>query len=266
VNTTPRKQDPGRPLHAQVLDGLGRQIASGHLLPGTVHRIDGLDEQYGVSRSVVREAVRVLDSMGMVETRKRLGVRVLPSTSWHVLDPRVIRWRLDGPGREQVLLSLGELHRAVEPVAAELAATRATPGHRGELLEAVVQMAVHSRSGNVEAYLESDRHFHLTLLAASGNEMLAALAHSAGEHAGDHQRRNPVPVLPNQPVLRLHGDVAGAVQSGDGAMAAETASRLVCQHHAPSRELPGDEDAGVTSAPLRPEWLFDGESSSPSPL
>ncbi|MGO4596631.1 FadR/GntR family transcriptional regulator, partial [Terrabacter sp. 2RAF25] len=69
-------------LHASVLDTLGRQVVSGDLAPGTVLRIDQLDERYGVSRSVVREAIRVLDSMGLVEARKRVGVRVLPSTSW----------------------------------------------------------------------------------------------------------------------------------------------------------------------------------------
>src|SRR6476646_1267374 len=71
-------------LHASVLDDLGRQVATGELAPGTVLRIDQLDERYGVSRFVVRAAVRVLDSMGLVEARKRVGVRVLPSTSWNV--------------------------------------------------------------------------------------------------------------------------------------------------------------------------------------
>lgn len=93
---------------------------------------------------MVREAVRVLDSMGLVETRKRLGVRVLPAASWNVFDARVVRLRLDGPGRERMVASLRELHRGVEPVAADLAATQATPERCQALLEAVVQMAVYT--------------------------------------------------------------------------------------------------------------------------
>src|SRR5689334_19420375 len=108
-------------LHAGGLDRLGQEIVSGTLPVDAVVRIDQLDERFGVSRSVVREAIRVLSSMGLVETRRRLGVRVLPSTHWNVFDPRVIRWRLDGPGRADQLVSLGELRRGVEPVAAELA-------------------------------------------------------------------------------------------------------------------------------------------------
>ena len=216
-------------LHASVLDALGRQVVSGELAPGTVLRIDQLDERYGVSRSVVREAVRVLDSMGLVEARKRLGVRVLPSASWNVFDPRVIRWRLDGPGREGQLLSLGELRRGVEPVAAELAAANATPEQCGAMTGAVMQMAVHAKSGDLEAYLQADQLFHATLLAASGNEMLAALAGVVGEVLAGRTHHDLMPATPNPVAVRLHGDVAEAVQSGDGAAASAAMQAIIAE-------------------------------------
>ncbi len=143
-----------------------------------------------MSRSVVREAVRVLESMGLVETRRRLGVRVRPRPEWNVFDPRVIRWRLDGPDREEQLLSLGELRRGFEPVAAELAAERATPEQCGAMTGAVMQMSVHAKAGDLEAYLEADTVFHRTMLDASGNEMLAALHQRRGRGA---RRPDPPP-------------------------------------------------------------------------
>ena len=216
-------------LHASVLDALGRQIVGGELEPGTVLRIDQLDEHYGVSRSVVSEAIRVLDSMGLVEARKRLGVRVLPRASWNVFDPRVIRWRLDGPGREQQLLSLGDVRRGIEPVAAELAAAHATPEQCGALMGAVMQMAVHAKSGDLEAYLEADQLFHATLLAASGNEMLAALSDVVGEVLAGRTHHDLMPATPNPVAVRLHGDVAEAVQSGDGAAAAEAMNAIIAE-------------------------------------
>jgi DNA-binding FadR family transcriptional regulator len=222
--------DARRPaLHASVLDALGRQITAGELEPGAVLRIDQLDERYGVSRSVVREAVRVLGAMGLVEARKRLGVRVLPRTSWNVFDPRVIRWRLDGPGREEQLLSLGELRRGVEPVAAELAAAHATPEQCGAMVGAVVQMAVQAKAGDLEAYLEADQLFHTTLLAASGNEMLAALSDVVGEVLAGRTHHDLMPATPNPVAVRLHGDVAEAVQSGDGAAAAAAMRAIIAE-------------------------------------
>ena len=216
-------------LHTSVLDTLGRQVVSGDLAAGTVLRIDQLDERYGVSRSVVREAVRVLGSMGLVEARKRVGVRVLPSTSWNVFDPRVIRWRLDGPGREQQLLSLGDVRRGIEPVAAELAAAHASPEQCGVMVGAVMQMAVHAKSGDLEAYLRADQLFHATLLAASGNEMLAALGDVVGEVLAGRTHHDLMPTTPNPMAVRLHGDVAEAVQSGDGAAAATAMQAIIAE-------------------------------------
>src|SRR5918998_4279627 len=78
-------------LHARVLDLLGLAICSGQLASGSVVRIEEFEERYKVSRSVVREAIRVLASMGMVASRRRVGVQVLPASEWNLYDPQVIR-------------------------------------------------------------------------------------------------------------------------------------------------------------------------------
>lgn len=220
---------PGAGLHANVLDALGQEIVSGTTPVGAVVRIDQLDERFGVSRSVVREAVRVLSSMGLVETRRRLGVRVRPRTQWNVFDPRVIRWRLDGPDREDQLLSLGELRRGFEPVAAELAADRATPEQCGAMVGAVMQMTVHAKSGDLEAYLQADQVFHTTMLEASGNEMLAALSNVVSEVLSGRTHHQLMPARPNPVAIRLHGDVAQAIGSGDGRAAAEAMTAIITE-------------------------------------
>ncbi|GAB3064923.1 FadR/GntR family transcriptional regulator [Pedococcus soli] len=220
---------PGAGLHANVLDALGQEIVSGTTPVGAVVRIDQLDERFGVSRSVVREAVRVLSSMGLVETRRRLGVRVRPRTQWNVFDPRVIRWRLDGPDREHQLLSLGELRRGFEPVAAELAADRATPEQCGAMVGAVMRMTVHAKSGDLEAYLQADQVFHTTMLEASGNEMLAALSNVVSEVLSGRTHHQLMPARPNPVAIRLHGDVAQAIGSGDGRAAAEAMTAIITE-------------------------------------
>ena len=225
-------------LHATVLDALGRDIVSGRAAPGIVLRIDQLDETYGVSRPVVREAVRVLESMRLVETRRRLGVRVRPRSDWNVFDPRVIRWRLDGPDREEQLLSLGELRRGFEPVAAELAAQRATPQQCGVLTGSVMQMAVHAKGGDLEAYLEADILFHRTMLEASGNEMLAALHNVVGEVLAGRTHHHLMPTRPNPVAVRLHGDVAESIQSGDAAGAAAAMHAIIDEASAALRDGP----------------------------
>lgn len=230
----PDELSPG--LHESVLDALGRGIVTGETPVGSVVRIDQLDDRFGVSRSVVREAVRVLSSMGLVETRRRLGVRVLPASQWNVFDPRVIRWRLDGPDREDQLVSLGELRRGFEPVAAELAADRATPDQCGAMAAAVMQMTVHAKSGDLEAYLEADKAFHRTMLEASGNEMLAALATVVAEVLSGRTHHDLMPRTPNPAAIRLHSEVAQAIGSGDGAAASAAMTAIIDEASAAVRD------------------------------
>ena len=151
-----------------------------------------------------------------------------PPEHWTVLDPRVVRWRLAGPGRRAQLLALSELRLAVEPVAAALAARHATPEQCGALVEDVVGMTVTARAPDLVAYLQHDAHFHRTLLRATGNDTFAALAGTLTEVlAGRTEHR----LMPAQPVARAvawHREVAEAVSLGD-ADAAERAMRLIVQ-------------------------------------
>jgi DNA-binding FadR family transcriptional regulator len=206
-------------LHASLLDRLGLLITSGDAAAGSVLRADDLEARFGVSRTVVREAVRVLEALGLVRSRRRVGAVVEPERCWNVFDPTVIRWRLAGPGRDAQLRTLTELRAGFEPAAAALAAQRATPEQCGVLTGAVVDMSVHGRSGDLEAYLAADVTFHSTLLAATGNEMLAALAGVVEEVLAGRTHHGLMPARPEPVAIRLHGDVAQAVQAGDAAAA-----------------------------------------------
>ncbi|WP_067434766.1 FadR/GntR family transcriptional regulator [Nocardioides jensenii] len=204
-------------LHSTVLDALGTRIVSGQLPAGHVLTLDSVDAEYAVSRSVSREAVRVLQSMGLVVARRRVGVTVQPREHWQVFDPRVIRWRLAGDGRTEQLLSLSELRSGFEPVAAGLAAERATPEQCGVLSGAVMEMVAHRRSGDLEAYLVADTVFHRTLLEASGNEMLRALGDVVAEVLAGRTHHHLMPATPRADAVALHERVANAIRTGDAA-------------------------------------------------
>ncbi|WP_182379628.1 FCD domain-containing protein [Nocardioides sp. WS12] len=234
-------------LHDNVLDALGQRIVSGTLAAGTVLTLDTIDSEYDVSRSVSREAVRVLASMGMVASRQRVGVTVQPRTSWQVFDPRLIRWRLDSEDRVAQLRSLGELRSGFEPVAAGLAAVRATPDQCGALSAAASDMVVHGRSGDLEAFLAADVLFHQIVLEASGNEMLAALDGVVAEVLAGRTHHHLMPAHPKDEAIDLHVEVARAVRSGD-ATAARAAMAAIIEEATDAVDGDDkDEDTGPES-------------------
>ncbi|HSX68497.1 FadR/GntR family transcriptional regulator, partial [Nocardioides sp.] len=201
----------GRALHGSVLDALGAAITAGRLQPGAVLTLDGLCQEYAVSRSVAREAVRVLESMGLIASRRRVGLTVRERAAWNVFDPQVIRWRLAGDDRVAQLLSLSELRLGIEPVAARLAATRATAEQSRQLADAVRDMEIHGGHGALEEFLHSDQLFHQTLLEASGNEMLASLGEMVGSVLEGRTHHHLMPAKPNPEAIALHDAVARAV-------------------------------------------------------
>jgi len=229
-------------LHDSVLTALGGRIASGKLAVGQVLTLEDICGEYAVSRSVAREAIRVLESMGLVASRRRVGITIQPRHRWNVFDPRVIRWRLDEGDRTEQLLSLSELRRGIEPVAAALAAERANPHHCRILAAAVSDMVVHGRDGDLESYLLADKVFHRTLLEASGNEMLRSLSGVVDEVLTGRTHHGMMPSRPNPEAIALHDEVARAVRLGNGA-AAENAMRAIIEEAATAMQE-GDEGGG----------------------
>lgn len=213
-------------LHGNVLTALGHAIVSGEYPEGEVITLDGVSARHRVSRSVAREAIRVLESMGMVASRRRVGITIQPSHKWNVFDPRLIRWRLDSDDRAAQLASLSELRRGFEPEAAALAARRADPHQCRILAAAVSDMVVHGRAGDLESYLLADKIFHRTLLEASGNEMFRALNDVVAEVLSGRTHHGMMPDRPNPAAIALHDEVARAIRLGD-ADAAERAMRAI---------------------------------------
>ncbi len=213
-------------LHDSLLSSLGAAIVSGDYPAGQVITLDGISAQHRMSRSVVREVVRVLESMGMVESRRRVGVTVQPAHKWNVFDPRLIRWRLESGDRTAQLLSLSELRRGFEPAAAALAARRADPHQCRIMAAAVSDMVVHGRSGDLDAYLLADKIFHQTMLEASGNEMFRALNGVVAEVLAGRTHHGMMPDIPNPAAIELHDEVARAIRTRDEA-AAERAMRAI---------------------------------------
>ncbi|WP_406388915.1 FadR/GntR family transcriptional regulator [Streptomyces sp. NBC_00887] len=209
----------GQGLHTHVLDTLGLEIAAGDFPPGRVLRTDELAQRFEVSRTVVREVIRVLESMHLVESRRRVGVTVRPTEEWNVYDPQVIRWRLAGSDRPRQLRSLTVLRSAVEPVAAGLAARHATPEQCAALTECALGMVATSRGQQLEGYLRHDIAFHRIVLNASGNEMFARLGDVVAEVLAGRTHHQVMFEDPDPAAVTLHVRLAEAVREGDAAAA-----------------------------------------------
>src|ERR1700712_1718452 len=241
-------------LHGSVVQRWGWDIVSGALPPGTRIVADDAAIQLGVSRTVVREAVRVLDSMGLITGRRRVVITVLPPEHWNPFDLNIIRWRLAGPDRLRHLQSLSELRSAVEPLAARLAAVHASAEHCGALTAAVIGMSSTSRSANADSYLAHDSDFHRTLLVASGNPMLAGLAEVVVEVLAGRTRHALMPTVAEPEAVRLQGVVASAVQARDG-VAAEAAMR----------DIVAESSTAIRAIHDQPVGPSDGLSQLPLP-
>jgi DNA-binding FadR family transcriptional regulator len=216
----------GKGLAAQVADKLGHAIAAGDHGPGTVLRTEDLEVRFTVSRTVVREAVQALQAKRMLRSSPRVGLTVRPIAEWHLYDPDVIRWRLAGPGRTELLDELTELRGAVEPAAAACAARRADRAQRAKLLEYAARMRAAAARRDRAAFLEADIDFHQLVLTMCGNPLFAQLAPVTAELLRGRAALRLLPTAPDAEDARRHDAVAVAVAAGDHA-AAENAMRAV---------------------------------------
>src|SRR5438094_2683806 len=154
-----RSQYPEQSLHGRIVHAIGRGILSGELRPCDLLPAE---PDLGASRTVVREAVKVLAAKGLVESRPKTGTRVRARDAWNLLDPDVLAWQQDGAVNEALLRKLTEVRRIIEPAAAELAAARADPREVVALEEALQEMerTAQAHGGDYEAFVQADMRFH----------------------------------------------------------------------------------------------------------
>jgi DNA-binding FadR family transcriptional regulator len=243
-------------LHSVLVENLGLAIAGGTLEPHSILRLDELEAQHGVSRSVVREATRVLSSKGMLESRRRLGTVVQPEECWNLYDPQVIRWRLASSRRLEQLRALNELRGAIEPQAARLAAERASWDEGSDLVSQAARLWSAGQRGDRDEFLRLDIEFHAAVLRASGNPMFSQLHNLVAEVLTGRTEHGLMPQLPDHEALQLHVDVASAIQRSESHAAHAAMSRIVEQ----STEEMGDiwsshhqAERATAPAPAPPE-------------
>ncbi|MCC5947368.1 MAG: FadR family transcriptional regulator [Nitriliruptoraceae bacterium] len=163
-----------RGLHGQLVESLGRRIVQGEIEPGEIIDLNRLGAELEVSRTVVREAVKVLLGKGLLDARPKHGTYVRERAAWNLLDPDVMNWReTDGPDRV-LLRELEEVRQMLEPVAARFAAERRTDTHLEAMAEALAQMGEHST--DISVHIDADLAFHRSMAAAGGNELLERLS------------------------------------------------------------------------------------------
>jgi DNA-binding FadR family transcriptional regulator len=158
-----------------TLDHLGTAILSGRYAIGSsLPPEPNLGEELGVSRTVIREAVKSLAAKGIVSTGPKVGTRVLPEDRWNWFDPDVILWQSRVGLTPEFLRDLQEMRRIVEPAAIRLAATRATETNIANAEAAYEGMRKAVEQGG--DYLTHDLKFHQALLLASGNRMMVQMS------------------------------------------------------------------------------------------
>lgn len=161
---------------AGALHMLGMRIASGTYPVGEALPVESeLAQDLRVSRSTIREAVRSLVTLGMLEVRTRAGTRVRPRHCWNVLDRTVLGWMMqEGADAAVLIAAIDEARSVLEPQASALAAQRATRAQVAAIAAGYEGMAVAAEAGDVEAAISADCEFHLAILKATGNPILMA--------------------------------------------------------------------------------------------
>ena len=224
-NSAPRAKRSLR-IHGTIARQLGIAIVSGRYAPGEI--LEGeivSSEQFSVSRTAYREALRILAAKGLIDARPKVGTRVNPRSQWNFLDTDVLEWLFATDPDAQVLNALFELRDLVEPAAAALAATRRTPTQLVAMRQSLEDMRFHTLA--TQAGQNADQAFHAMLLQATQNPFLISLATSVGaaihittefKQRTQPLRRNPMPD---------HDRVYVAIAGRDAARARAAMRRLI---------------------------------------
>ncbi|WP_421997136.1 FadR/GntR family transcriptional regulator [Reyranella sp.] len=194
-------------LGAAILGGVYRPH---DLVPGELE----LSRRFGASRTVVREAFKLLAAKGLIVSRRRAGTYVRPREAWHMLDADVLAWRLrDGGAEPKLVFDLMHARAVIEPAAAAMAARRHTPETLAPIEDAFADMERTAHSAAL--FAEPDVRFHKAILTATDNDVMTAFGALIEAALAIFVRvatRHPGAPAPSVP---LHGAVVEAIRRRD---------------------------------------------------
>ncbi len=160
-------------LSQRMVQELGRTIICGEFIDDSLPTEAELCDKFGVSRSAVREAVKMLSAKGLITSKPRQGIRIQPEDQWNIFDPDLLRWVLESKPSLHVLKEFLQVRIAIEPEAAALAARYADQSKLDAIEKALEGMR--KAEGNSQEDLEADIAFHVSILYASNNRFYIRL-------------------------------------------------------------------------------------------
>ncbi len=214
----------GRNLTHGMLAVVGRAIVTGQYDGKRFPTEAELTIEHGVSRSVTREAVKMLTAKGLLSARPRQGTIVQPTSAWNLFDTDVLHWLLERKFTLPLLRSFNELRMAVEPMAAQLAARYAIPADKALIAAGFARMESAER-GDGDA-LDADIAFHVAILRASGNPFFAQFEELV-ETALRTSIRFTNRFKGRSASLPAHRAVLEAIEAGDDMLAGATIRSII---------------------------------------
>jgi DNA-binding FadR family transcriptional regulator len=219
-----QQQAAQRNLSYLLAEKLGQQILAGDyqagsILPGEME----LGEQFGVSRTAVREAVKMLAAKGMLLPRPRIGTRVMPQSQWNFLDQDLLTWWMTKENFDQVMQHFLILRTSLEPQACSLAAANASHQQTARLAELMAEMRALHIQFDREHWIQVDTQFHQLIYEASGNPFLTSFANLFSSVYQSYFR-----AITGNEVIKLqhHQAIVDAILAGDS-MEALTACQVL---------------------------------------
>ncbi|WED24988.1 FadR family transcriptional regulator [Vibrio sp. JC009] len=221
-----------RSLHVQVAREIARSIISGKLPEGSV--IPGemaLCEQFGVSRTALREAVKLLTSKGLLESRPKIGTRVVERAKWNFLDSQLIEWMEGLMDVDEFCIRFLGLRRAIEPEACALAARHATAEQRMELSSVFQEMVdvANADEFDAEKWTDIDMQFHKLIFSSTGNDFFLPFGNILSTMFVNFIRHSSEE---GSTCIKEHQEIYNAIMAGDSEKARDaSASHLQATKH-----------------------------------
>lgn len=220
-----RRRTLGRRTNA-IVEDIGVAIVTGAYKPGELLPVEAeLTRVHQASRSVLREAIKVLNAKGLITAKPRRGTSVTESSDWNLFDPDILRWIMRQDFSLPLLIEFTHVRLGIEPLAAAMAARRADPAGLAAIRAGYARMAA-AQEGQ-DDHLQSDIDFHIAILDASGNRFYSRLKPLVSAALQISIRYTDSIARDEQAKLDAHRAVCDAIVEGHADLAATSARQLL---------------------------------------